>query len=64
MHIGLVAHVEDELVGGRVEDVVHGEGQLDHAQVRPEMPARPGQGLDQPLANLLASASSWVSESS
>ena len=31
--IGLMADVEDEAVGRRVEDVVHGEGQFDDAEI-------------------------------
>ena len=51
--VGLVADVEDETVRGRVEDVVHREGQLDHAQVRPDVAAGLGKAADQKLADLL-----------
>ena len=36
--IGLVAAVPDDHVLGDVEGVVQGQGQLDHAQVRPRWP--------------------------
>src|SRR5579883_2105802 len=39
VHIGLVAHVENEMVPGRVKNIVHGQREFDHAQVRPEMAA-------------------------
>ena len=37
--VALVADVPDELVPGRVEDVVQGQGQLDHPEVRGEVAA-------------------------
>ena len=37
--VGLVTGVEEEDVLGRVEDPVQGEGELDDAEVRAEMPA-------------------------
>ncbi len=51
--IGLVADVEDEIVGGSVENGVQGDGQLDHAEVGPEMAAGLGQDGDEFLANFL-----------
>ena len=45
--INLMAHVPDEFVLGRVEDAVQRDGQLDHAEVRAEMPAALGQPGDQ-----------------
>ena len=51
--VGLVADVEDEVVGRRVEDGVERDGQLDHAEVRPEMAARLGQHGDEFLADFL-----------
>ncbi len=37
--VGLVADVKDEVIGGGVEHVVHGEGELDNAEVGAEVPA-------------------------
>ena len=51
MHIGLMAHVEQEVVFRSVEDVVHGNGQFHHAKVGPEMPAGARQNGDQFLAD-------------
>ena len=58
VHVALVAHVEDELVLRRVEDTVQRDGQLDHAEVRPEVAADGagvilGQNADQFLAHFL-----------
>jgi hypothetical protein len=39
---------------GRVEDPVHRKGQLDHAEVRAEVPAVGGHGIDDELADLFA----------
>ncbi|MNW54116.1 hypothetical protein D3C74_317040 [compost metagenome] len=52
VHVGLVARVEHERVLGRVEDAVHRERQLDHTEVRSEVPARAGHGGDEELADL------------
>ena len=56
--VSLVAHVENELVLGRVEHAVQGDGQLDHAEVRPQVTADPvrvrlAHHVDQLLAHLL-----------
>ncbi len=56
--VRLMAHVEDEFVLGRVEDAVQRDGQLHHAEVRPEMAAdavrvRLAHHVDQLLADLL-----------
>ncbi len=53
MHIGLVADVEDKAIGRRIENGVQRDGQLDHAQIRPEMAAGLGQNGDEFVANLL-----------
>ena len=39
MDISLMRDIEDELVGRRAEDAVHGDGQFHHAQIWPEMTA-------------------------
>ena len=41
VHVGLVTGIEHDPVGRRLEDAVQGHGQLNDAQVRPEVPARP-----------------------
>ena len=51
--VTLVADVEDEAVFRGIEDIVHGDGQLDHAQVGADMSAGLGYTEDQPLTNLL-----------
>ena len=51
--VSLVAHVEEQLVFGGVEDRVQGQGQLDHAQVRAQVAAGLGERLNQEFANLL-----------
>ena len=50
--IDLMADVPDEFVLGRVEDVMQGDGQFDHAEIRTEMPAVFGQTGDHFLADL------------
>ena len=52
MHVRLMAGVEDDLVHRRVEHPVHRDGQLDHAEIRPEVAARPRDGLDQHVTDL------------
>jgi hypothetical protein len=47
--VGLVAHVPDDAVFGRVEDVVQGDGQLYRAKVGREVAARSGDGVDQEI---------------
>ena len=58
--IGLVADVEDEIVRRRVEDAMKRDGQLDHAQIRPEMAARLGQNGDEFLAYFLGQDGEFV----
>jgi hypothetical protein len=53
VRIGLVADVPDESVARRVEDVVQGDSQLDHAQARAEVAARYRDGIDGLGAKLL-----------
>jgi len=52
VHVRLVARVEDDLVLGRVEHPVDRDGELDHAQVRPEVAAGPDGRLDQQVTDL------------
>ncbi len=52
VHVGLVAHIEEEMVLGRFEHVVHGDGQFHHAQIRAQVPAVGGKDRDQLLADL------------
>src|SRR6266478_124256 len=52
VHIDLMAYVPDKFVLRRVEDVMQRDGQLDHAQIRAEVAAIPGQALDEFQANL------------
>jgi hypothetical protein len=48
-----VADVEDEAVGRRIENGMERDGQLDHAEVGPEMAARLGQDGDELLPDFL-----------
>ncbi len=52
VHVRLVARVEDDRVLGRLEHAVHGQRQLDDAQVRSEVAARLGDVGDQVGADL------------
>ena len=52
VHVALVAGVPDQRIARRIEDPVQGDGQLHHAEVRPEVPAGAYDGLHQPLAYL------------
>ena len=51
VHVGLVPGVEHDPVGRGVEDPVQRDGQLDHAEVGPEVPPVAGHGLDQEVAD-------------
>ena len=53
VHVGLMCHVPDELVGGGVEHPVHGERELHHAEIGAQMAAGLAQGFDQGTPNLL-----------
>ena len=50
--VRLVADVEDETIRRRIENVVHGEREFDHAQVRTEVSAGFREDGNQLLANL------------
>ena len=39
VHVGLVPGVEHDRVPRRLEHPVHGDGQLDHTEIGPEVPA-------------------------
>ena len=51
MHVALVADVEEEFVPGRIEGAVQGDGQFDHTEVGPEVPAGLGDRADEFLAD-------------
>ena len=51
--VGLVAHVPDDLVTGRVEFVEQRDGELDAAEARADVPAGDGARFDEPVADLL-----------
>ena len=51
--VALMADVEDELVLRRVEDAMQRDGQLDHAEIRPEMAAGLRKNVDQLIAHFL-----------
>ena len=53
MDIDLMADIPDEFIMRRAETTMQGDGQLHDTQVRPHMPAVPGEFGDQLLANLL-----------
>ncbi len=53
VRIGLVADVPDQAVVRRVEHVVQGHGQLDHAQPGAEMAAGDRHGVDGLLAQFV-----------
>ncbi len=53
VRIGLVADVPDQAVVRSVEDVVQGNGQLDHAEAGAEMTAGLADGIQQVLAQLV-----------
>ncbi len=52
VHVGLVAGVEQDPVYRGVEHAMHGDRQLDDAEIRPEMPAVLGHDLDQGVPDL------------
>lgn len=53
VRIGLVADVPDQAIVRSVEDVVQGDGQLDHAEAGAEMTAGLPDGIQQVLAQLV-----------
>ena len=54
--VALVRDVEDEMVLGGVEDVVHGEGELDNAEIGADVASGFGYAADEALANLFGEA--------
>ena len=52
VHVGLVPCVEDNAVAGGIEDPVHRDGELDDAEVRAQVPSRPGDVADQEIPDL------------
>ena len=53
VHVNLVADVPDELVLGRREHVVHGDGEFHHAEVRAEVAAVLGELRDQLVTDFI-----------
>ena len=47
VRVGLMAHVPDQLIHGRLIEVVQGDGQFDHAQAGAEMAAALAHRLNQ-----------------
>ena len=60
VHVRLVAGVEDDAVLRRVEDTVHGDRELDHAEVRPKVTARSRRRLDEKITDLRGQAGELV----
>src|SRR3546814_2878332 len=58
--IALMADIPDQPVAGRLENVMEGYGELDHAQARPQMPARHRDGRDRFLAQLVGELAQLV----
>ncbi len=52
VHVGLMAHVEENLVGWRFEDGVQGDGQFHHAEVRTQVAAGLRKRLNKKGTNL------------
>ena len=52
VHVGLVPGVPQQQVTGRVEGPVQGQRELDHAQVRAEVPAGGGDRIDDEFPDL------------
>ncbi len=50
--VGLMPGVEDDHILRRAEDPVQGDGQLDHAEIRPEVPSGGADLLDQERPDL------------
>ena len=61
--VGLVAGVEDDPVPRGVEDPVHRERQLDHAEVGAEVAAPRGAGRDEELSRISAASDDSCSSS-
>ena len=54
VHVRLVAGVEDDGVFGRVEDSVHGDGEFNNTEVRPEVSTRFADRSDQKRAHFVS----------
>jgi len=52
MNVSLMADIEDEVVFRCVEDVMHGDGQLDHTKIRAKVASGSGEDRDKLVANL------------
>ena len=52
MGVRLMTHVPDDAISRRIEDPVQGDGKLDGAERRAEVPAVAGDDVDELLANL------------
>ena len=50
----LMAHVPNQLIVGRIIDIVQGHGQLNHAEIGPEMTAIHRNVVDNKLTKLIA----------
>jgi hypothetical protein len=53
MDVALMTNVHDEAVSRRIEDTMQSNGQLDHAEIRSQMPAGLGENFDQFIAYFL-----------
>jgi len=53
VRVGLVADIPDQAVPGRVEDVVQGDGQLDHPQAGAKVPATLPHAVEQELTQFV-----------
>ena len=53
MHVGLVADVENKVIGRCIKNAMKRNCQLDHAEIGAEMAARLGQDRDQLIAYFL-----------
>ncbi len=47
MHVGLMGDVKNKAVFGCVKHTMHGQGQLDHSEIRPEVAACLTEGFDE-----------------
>ena len=54
--IGLMPDIPDDLVPGRIEDIVQRNGELDNAKARRQMAAGSGNGINHKLAYLCGKA--------
>jgi len=54
VHVGLIPCVDQQHVTGRVEHLVHGDDQLDHARVGSPVSPGPGNLVDQIGVDLLS----------